>query len=132
MDALNVRLAGAVPEAADSVIQDCVLLADQFSVPPPVLLMVTACELGLLPPVKPLKLAVLADKFRIGVGGGCCCCEAVPKNRPLTTAFAPASRVTRTVTCPARFQTRYWPFTNALIVRVSRTVPATASSTSTR
>src|SRR5437868_3861148 len=130
MEALSIKPAGAVPEAAESVNHDWVLLADQLSVPPPVLLMFTICEFGLLPPAKPLKLAALEDKPRIGVDGGCC--EAGPKNRPLATAFAPASRVIRTVTCPARVQTRYWPFTNELIVRVSRTVPATASSTSTR
>ncbi len=62
------RLDGAVPEPADSVSQDWVLLAVQFSVPPPVLVMVTLWPVGLAAPVVPEKLAQVVDRVRTGGG----------------------------------------------------------------
>src|ERR1041384_4388469 len=56
----------------------------------------------------------------------------VEKNNPLTTAFAPAVRVTFTITCPCRFHTRYCPPLKLEIVRVSSTAFVPASRMSTR
>jgi hypothetical protein len=70
MEVLRVKAEGALPEVEDRVSQDCVLLAVHVSVPPPVLEMFTACELGLLPPAVVEKLAEAADKLRTGGKGG--------------------------------------------------------------
>jgi hypothetical protein len=57
-----------VPEPADSVSHDCVLLAVQFSVPPPVLLMFTLCPAGFAAPVVPEKLALVVESVTTGGG----------------------------------------------------------------
>ena len=113
--ALMTRVEGAVPEFADNVSHGCVALAFQASVPLPLFVIVTLCEPGLLPPAIAAKPSMFADTFSVV---GSVCFGGPPKNKPLTTAFDPARRVTRTITCPARFQTRYWPFSKLLRVRV--------------
>ena len=52
------RLAGAVPEAAESVSQGCVLVAVQLSVPPPVLVIPMFCDAGFEPPAAAEKVAL--------------------------------------------------------------------------
>ena len=70
MEVFRVKVDGAVPEDADRVSQDCVLLAVHASVLPPVLAMFTTWELGLLPPTVAKKVAEVADKLRTGGNGG--------------------------------------------------------------
>jgi hypothetical protein len=60
------RMAGAVPEAADNVSQDCVLPAVQLSVPPPVFEIVTGSDTGLLPPATPENVRVPVDRDNTG------------------------------------------------------------------
>src|SRR5262249_29583963 len=48
------------------------------------------------------------------------------------TALAPPVTVILSSTCPRRFHTRYRPFWNPEMERVSRIVPLSASTTSTR
>src|SRR5260221_606371 len=54
------------------------------------------------------------------------------KKSPLRTALGPPSLVIRSCTWPERFQATYAPLWNDEIVRVSRTVPVPASTTSIR
>ncbi len=62
------RLDGAAPEPADRVSQDWVFVALQFSVCPPVLVMLMLCPVGLAAPVVPVKLALVVDRVRTGGG----------------------------------------------------------------
>ena len=58
---------GAVPEVAERVSQDCVLLAVQFSVPTPVLAMVTVCGAGLVKPAVAVKVTAFVDIVNVGI-----------------------------------------------------------------
>ena len=63
-----VRVAGAVPDVSESDNHDWVLLAVQLSVPPPVLVILTVCAAGLLPPAIPEKVKLFPDTCSAGVG----------------------------------------------------------------
>ena len=63
------RLAGAVPEAADRVSQDCVLPAVQLSVPPPLFVILRFWDAGFEPPAAAEKVKVDAPTLNIGGGG---------------------------------------------------------------
>ncbi len=59
---------GAVPESADKVTQDWLLLAVQLRVPTPELVMVTVCAAGLGPKTVPDGFRPVVDRFRLGGG----------------------------------------------------------------
>src|SRR5690349_22581999 len=58
---------GAVPEVAERVSQDCVLLAVQLSVPTPVLAIVTVCGAGLVKPAVAVKVTAFVDTVKVGI-----------------------------------------------------------------
>ena len=73
MATVRVTVPLPVPDAGESVNQAALSLADQAKVPPPVLLMLSVCAAGFVPPCCAVndKLAELTpmDGFG-GVGGG--------------------------------------------------------------
>jgi hypothetical protein len=76
---LNPKLDGAVPELPDRVSQLCVLLALQFSDPPPAFEMLTFCAAGLAPPTVAEKVTPVGDTLNDG-------CAALITNVTLTDA----------------------------------------------
>jgi hypothetical protein len=97
VETVKPRLDGAVPDAADSVSQGCVLLAVQFSVLEPVLVMFTLCPAGFEAPAVPWNVRLVFETLRVGVAGGLRLL-GVERNTPLTTAFDPAVKINWTAT----------------------------------
>src|SRR5450432_3232028 len=97
-----------------------VIPAPRFRVAP--FMFVPVRVTGTVVPITPDGGAMLTS------AGGCA--DAPSKNNPLTTALAPAVFVTRRVTWPERFKTRYWPEVKALIGVLDSTRPVAGSSTS--
>jgi hypothetical protein len=58
---------GAVPDVADRVSHDCVLLAVQLSVPTPVLAIVTLCGVGFVKPAVAEKLTAFEETLNLGI-----------------------------------------------------------------
>ena len=97
-----------------------VIPAPRFRVAP--IKLVPVRVTGTVVPITPAAGAMLAS-----AGGGA---DAASKNNPLTTALNPPVLVIRKVTCPERFQTRYWPEEKALTVLLASTRPVAGSNTS--
>ena len=68
--AVSVMVPLPFPEAGESVNQAALSLADQVSVPPPVLLMLSACVAGLLPPCVAVKERLVGLAPMAGTAGG--------------------------------------------------------------
>src|SRR6059036_2175062 len=71
----------------------------------------------------PWVVVSMRTNAAVAATGGGGTAPAAPKNRPLIADVSPAVRVTRSVTWPRRFQTRYLPALKAVSVRVSSTAP---------
>jgi hypothetical protein len=78
------RLAGAVPEAADKVSQDCVLDAVQLNVPPPVFEILTFWDAGFEAPAVAEKLTLNEPTLNCGGRG------ALPTTSVTATVCVPA------------------------------------------
>src|ERR1035441_91760 len=94
--------------------EPCVLLSIQANVAP-------------AGPSTPIPCGVLP--VSTDAGGSRRVGDAPSKNKPLTTALSPPVGETRILTCPVRFQTRYWPLAKLETRRLSSTSRLVASRT---
>ena len=69
IDGVTVSVAGADPDAGETLSHDTDSDAVKLSVPPPVLVMLAVCAAGLAPPTVALNVMLVAETASAGVAG---------------------------------------------------------------